>query len=106
MELKIADLMSAIRNELDKVEEQRVAAKRIPAFRLAELTLELQFVVEQKKKADGGFDIKVVSVGAGSSLRNEEVQKVIIKYSTTDRVQLFAAGEPSPQQKELNKLIQ
>ena len=82
--LGIAELLHAVRAELNR-SEKMLKEKKIPAlFRTRELELELNFVVKKSGEADAGVDLWVVTVGAGGSYATEQVQKIRLLLEAVD----------------------
>jgi hypothetical protein len=97
LKLNLAELVTAIRDELEQLDKKRNESGREALFRLSSLELELNFIVQESNSAKGGFDIKVVSLGADLGIRTEQIQKVVLKYevATKNAVGLWAYVPPS-----------
>jgi hypothetical protein len=54
-------------------------------FQLAELELELNFVVAEDTRVDGGIDLKVITLGAGREIRAEQVQRVVVRFQVPEQ---------------------
>jgi hypothetical protein len=78
--LNLEQLVTMIRDELERVDSAQQKAKRGALFRLSGLEVELSVVVEENTSAKGGFDIKVLSLGAETGVRTEQIQKILLKY--------------------------
>lgn len=78
--INLKELVLAIRDELEQLDQARIMAKKAPLFHLTNLELELNFTVVASDSIKGGFDLKVISFGGSTGTKTEEVQKVILKF--------------------------
>jgi hypothetical protein len=85
--IDLQNLVTAIRDELERIDEGRLKAKKPALFHLADMELELNFTVVENVGAKGGIDLKVVSFGMEGSLKSEQVQKVRLKFKVPKEVQ-------------------
>lgn len=98
--LTISNLVTAVRNELDRIEVERELAGRKPLFRLAKMEINVQFVVTVDETIKGGFDLKVVSVGGEREAGSERTQSVTLTYEVLKDIKglsgYLAALPPDP----------
>lgn len=80
MNIDLKELVAAIRDELEAVDQNRILARKASLFHLTEMQLELNFTVASQKKGKAGFSLQVLSAGAEGSVSSEQVQKVTLKY--------------------------
>lgn len=79
-EINLADLVEAVRDELEALDSKRQAVEKPALLQLAGLELELHFVVGEDRRREGGVDLKVVTVGAAKEMRSEQVQRVVVRF--------------------------
>ncbi|HEV2705542.1 MAG TPA: trypco2 family protein [Pyrinomonadaceae bacterium] len=80
MNINLKELVSAIRSELEQIDQARIMDAKPPLFHLTNLELELNFTVVENDSQKAGFDLKVVSLGSDLGTSSQEVQKVILKF--------------------------
>jgi hypothetical protein len=80
MNINLKELVLAIRDELEQLDQARIMAKKAPLFHLTNLELELNFTVVESDSTKGGFDLKVISFGDDSGTKTEEIQKITLKF--------------------------
>jgi hypothetical protein len=80
MNVNLKELVSAIRSELEQIDQARIMDEKPPLFQLTNLELELNFTVVENDSVKGGFDLKVISLGSDLGSSTQEVQKVILKF--------------------------
>jgi hypothetical protein len=83
-DVDIYTMVTAIREQLETMDQERRALGHSALLQLAEMELELNFVVHQKRGIDGKLDLKIVSVGGDSAIENEKVQKIRLKFNLAD----------------------
>jgi hypothetical protein len=88
--LTISQLVTAVRDELDKIELERNVRGRLPMFQLSKMEIEVQFVVKVDETVKGGFDLQVFSVGGKRAAGTEKTQVVTLSYDLLPE----AAGAP------------
>jgi len=79
--LDLQSLIGAIRKGLEEVDSDLKSRSREALFDLESMELELKFVVSESDTLKGGFDLKVVSLGASSGIKSDTVQTVRLTYS-------------------------
>jgi hypothetical protein len=81
--LNVADLISAIKQEILKAEANADKERKI--FQLDEMELELRFVVA--KDTSMNAELKVLSFGGGgkADYRNEEIQSIKLKFKVLQK---------------------
>lgn len=83
--LEIHSLITAIRDSLDKVDDEMQRASRETLFELDTLEIELKCVATESKEKKGGIDLKVISASATGQVKAESVQTIKIRYSVTSK---------------------
>jgi Trypsin-co-occurring domain 2 len=79
--LFIKDLIRRVHDELYESRCEREASGQDPIFEVSMLTLEVNFVVVQKKGMKGGLDFRVITAGADKAYEQQQVQKVTLSLS-------------------------
>ena len=80
--IDIADLLFEIRSELIEAENRMKKAGRTALFVTKKLDLELSFVVEESVSGKGGFDIRIVTLGAEKDYSTAKIQKIRLQLET------------------------
>ena len=83
-DVDLYSLVTAIREQLETMDLERRGQGRAALLQLAEMELELNFVVRQKAGAEGKLDLKLVSFGGDTSVERENVQKIRLKFNLAD----------------------
>jgi hypothetical protein len=78
-ELGIAELVSRVRDELERLDAKR--GGRPALFSLDELELELQFTAVERADGQGGIDLKVISLGGSKGVESSAVQKIRLRFA-------------------------
>lgn len=81
-DMGIADLLFEIRSELIEAENRMKKAGRTALFVTKKLDLELSFVVEESVSGKGGFDIRIVTLGAEKDYSTAKIQKIRLQLET------------------------
>jgi hypothetical protein len=84
LNLDLYSLVTAVRDELESVDRQRRLQSQQALFQLAEMELELNFVVTQKAGGKGKLDLKVFSLEADAGVEREKIQKIRLKFNLAD----------------------
>jgi hypothetical protein len=79
MDIELADLLSALRSEIDRARTN--AAGKDVRFKINSIDLELQVTVEKTAEASAGVRFWVVSAGGRGSARSAETH--LVKLSLT-----------------------
>jgi hypothetical protein len=79
--IQVKDLVNQIRSELIEIDTERLKEGRTALFMLEELELELKFNVLETNEVKSGFDIKLVSLGGKTDLKESTTHTVRLKYS-------------------------
>jgi NTP-dependent ternary system trypsin peptidase co-occuring protein len=85
----LSELIRYIRAELEKADRVRLTENQKALFELSGMELELNFAVVRDATAKGGFDLKVISAGGETTLRNEQIQKVRLTYKVASDAKKF-----------------
>lgn len=100
--LSISNLVTAVRDELERVEAERKVKGRQPLFQLSKMEINVQFVATVNETIKGGFDLQVVAVGGEREATTEKTQSVTLTYDVmqgiTGRLGIYAAMPPDPNQ--------
>ncbi len=83
-DFNLKELVTAVRDELETLDQQRRSANVSPLFELREMELELQFTVAADTSGNGKFDLKVVSFGAKETIRKEQIQRLTLKFAVPE----------------------
>ena len=102
----LAELIAAVRSELEKADASRIEQVADPLLELREVELEIQFEVTRAASGEG-VDFHVVAVGDGPSGTSDakgkakrkadvsRVQKLRVLYGPTFKLVEFHEGESS-----------
>jgi Trypsin-co-occurring domain 2 len=93
-DVSVKELIQRISEDLLESEQERTASGRRAVFEVAELTIELSFVVSRSRQGQGGIDLKVVSVGGQADRADERTQRMTLRLvaaaaDTSDDEELF-----------------
>lgn len=80
--LGIAGLIYEIRSELIEAEKMMKQAGHPPLFVTKKLDLELSFVVEKSALSTGGFNIRIITLGAEGKYSASSTQKIRLQLET------------------------
>jgi hypothetical protein len=78
-DISVKELIQRVSDELLESEQERTAGGRRAVFEVAELTIELSFVVSRSLQGHGGIDLKVVSVGGQANQADERTQRMTLR---------------------------
>lgn len=76
--LGVQELIEKVKIELLEAEEKRIKANESPLFALKNFDLEINFVVKERSKGSGAFDLKILTAGGESEYNSEVTQKIIL----------------------------
>jgi hypothetical protein len=79
--LFIKDLIRRVHEELYESRREREASGQDPIFEVSALTLEVNFVVVEKKGLKGGLDFRVITAGADKNYEQQQIQKITLSLS-------------------------
>lgn len=79
-ELGIADLVTRVRDELERLDADRRSADKPALFALKEMELELQFTAVERKGGQGAIDLRVISVGGSKDIESSAIQKINLRF--------------------------
>jgi acid stress-induced BolA-like protein IbaG/YrbA len=88
----LAELISAVRTELEKADASRIDRAEDPVLELREVELEIQFEVTRTRAGDG-IDFHVVAVGDAEPDDASRVQKLRVLYGPAFKLIELAEGE-------------
>jgi hypothetical protein len=100
IDLDLYSLVTAVREELETMDQERRAQGRQALLQLAEMELEINFVVTKRAGGKGKFQLKVFSIGteigADAGIEHEKVQKIKLKFTlaSTDREDIPLGARP------------
>ena len=80
--LRISELISEIRKELIKAEEDAAEQNLTPLFYTAGMEIEISFLVEETEKGSGIFDLFVVTFGGEVEYSEINTQKIRLHFKT------------------------
>ena len=78
-DVSVKQLIQKISQDLLESEQERTAEDRRAVFEVAELTIELSFVVSRSREGNAGIDLKVVSVGGKADRGDERTQRMTLR---------------------------
>jgi hypothetical protein len=84
-DVSVKELIQRISEDLLESEQERTAGGRRAVFEVAELTVELSFVVSRSRQGKGGIDLKVVSVGGQAERADERTQRMTLRLIAAGR---------------------
>ncbi len=79
--LFIKDLIRRVHEELYESRREREDSGQDPIFEVSALTLEVNFVVVQKKGLKGGLDFRVITAGADKNYEQQQIQKITLSLT-------------------------
>ena len=82
--MNLSDVLEKVRDELEECDQRRIRDKKPALFELQEFALELKVVVIESETAQGGFDVKVLSLGGSGSQQTETVQIIRLTYRVAE----------------------
>jgi hypothetical protein len=77
--LFLKELIAKVHTDLLDSQREREERGDPPIFQVAELTLEVHFIVQESGEASGGLDLKVLTVGGKRQFENQQVHKVTLR---------------------------
>lgn len=83
-DLDLDSLVTAVRDELEAIDRQRRERGQQALLQLAEMELEINFVVTRRVGTEGKIDLKIFSLGADANVEREKVQKIRLKFNLAD----------------------
>lgn len=99
-ELKIKDLIHAVRQELIESENERVKKGITPLFYVENLKIEVNFVVAENVSGGGKIKMMLVEVGGDAAYKSEQVHKITLELKTLvgqEQVKVGKGAEPGAQ---------
>src|SRR3954471_12372185 len=78
-DVAVKELIQRISEDLLESEQERTTGGRRAVFEVAELTIELSFVVSRSREGHGGIDLKVVNVGGQADRADERTQRMTLR---------------------------
>jgi hypothetical protein len=93
-DVSVKELIQRISEDLLESEQERTAGGRRAVFEVAELTIDLSFVVSRSRQGHAGVDLKVVSVGGQADRADERTQRMTLRL-----VAVGGAAEGSGEEK-------
>ena len=84
-DVSVKELIQRISEDLLESEQERTAGGRRAVFEVAELTIELAFVVSRSRQGRGGIDLKVLSVGGEAGRGDERTQRMTLRLVAAGR---------------------
>jgi hypothetical protein len=88
--LGVAEFVSALRDELETLDNKRRDRGKDALLVLESVTVEVSFVVTDSDRVDGGFDLKIVKLGAEKSVSAEQVHKLSLEMKVSERARAGA----------------
>lgn len=82
--LNLKELIHQVRQELIESENERVQKGLTPLFKVDNLKIEVNFVVEKTKKSGGKLGIKIVEAGHQVSYSSQQIHKISLELNTID----------------------
>ncbi len=82
--LNLKELIHTVRQELIDSEKERIEKGLSPLFKVDNLKIEVNFVVEKVKKTGGKIDIKIVDVGHDITYSSQQIHKILLELKTCD----------------------
>jgi Trypsin-co-occurring domain 2 len=76
--LGLRELIKDIKSDLAKSEEERLEAGENPVFKVEDVDLEINFVINKQYAESGGIEYKFVTLGNQSQISSEKVQKITL----------------------------
>lgn len=86
-DVSVKELIQRISEDLLESEQERTAGGRRAVFEVAELTIELAFVVSRSRQGQGGIDLKVLSVGGEAGRGDERTQRMTLRLVAAGRAE-------------------
>lgn len=80
--LFISDLIRKVHEELIDSQAKREDGKMPPLFRVKELTLEVNFVVQKSAKKGGKLGFSIITAGMEKGIEKQQVHKITLKLDT------------------------
>lgn len=77
----LSDFIDSIRSELEKSEQDRIAAGKGELFAVENVELELSFTIRESSEFSGGFSLKIISADAAENLESTTIHKAKISMS-------------------------
>ena len=90
-ELGIADLIHKVRSELIAAQNRMESEGRPALFVTRQLDIEISFVIEESSSTEGGFDLKIVTLGGARDYSASSIQKIRLQLDS-----IIPTLEPMP----------
>lgn len=97
--LHIAELLKKVQEELILSEKRRLNNETPPLFRVNDLTIEVNFLVEESSHMDGEFNLKVITSGMKIESKSQSVHKITLNLKAIEQ------EEPMPKESKGKKLL-
>jgi hypothetical protein len=92
-DVSVKELIQRISEDLLESEQERTASGRRAVFEVAELTIEVSFLVSRSRQGQGGIDLKVVSAGGEAKRADERTQRMTLRLVTPSRARTGSGGD-------------
>ncbi|RBY91083.1 trypco2 family protein [Blastococcus sp. TF02A-30] len=103
-DVSVKQLIQRLSVDLLDSERERTAAGLRPVFEVAELEIELSFVVSRSRQGQAGIDLKVVSVGGQADRGDERTQRMTLRLVAAGAAPPAAPDEAGPEAPERYRL--
>jgi len=90
--LGLADLLSALRGEIDLARQRLSESGAAPMLRLKEAEVEVQFGVETVGKGGADFDVYFFAVQLGGEYKSQNLHKLKVTLSPVGGVDVAGSG--------------
>lgn len=77
--LLLKELIAKVQSDLIQSQREREERGDQAIFEVADLTLEVHFVLQRSGETSGGMDLKILTVGGKSQYQRQQVHKVTLR---------------------------
>ncbi|HNW91049.1 MAG TPA: hypothetical protein PK664_05680 [Paludibacteraceae bacterium] len=92
--LNLKELIHTVRQELIDSENERKSKGLDPLFKVDNLKIEVNFVVEKTKKTGGKLGIKIIDIGHDVTYSSQQVHKIVLELKTCELEDVDSGLEP------------
>jgi Trypsin-co-occurring domain 2 len=100
--LGVKELIENVKAELIEAEQNRIKSNKAALFETKDFDLEINFVVNTRRKGTGKLEIQVVTIGGETEISSEKIQKIKLHMTAIppSAGRQPAAGSPLSQQED------
>lgn len=75
-QVSISELILSVKDQLQKLEKDRIDSNKASLFKVESFDLELNFIIKKSSSIEGGIKNEVITLNNSSNISNEIIQKI------------------------------